>query len=403
MENTEYKLTEIAAIVSQYTTRTIKDYSLLGGDFGAIFFLYYYSLIDKYYEGKADEAIDRLFQLVSTQKLRLLNTYCNGLAGIGIGLHILEEEGFISGISDSLEDFDLFLEASLKREFIAKNTDFLHGIIGIGIYFIKRYPFIPERAGAQLALIADYLTQNAIVNEDNRQLKWMFESKDLKTGKTEIRSNISLSHGMASVILFLSRLIVQNILPDRISAIKQQLTMATDYIIDQQLDCKEYGSYFPSFSREEPLNGSRLAWCYGDLGIAVALWQVGGVLQRKDYKDFAIEVLRFAALHRRNLKENAVFDAGICHGAAGVGQIFYRMFKETGYTEFYDAYTYWKDITVRMGYHEDGLAGYKHFDASHMQWDNSTGLLEGVSGIGLFLLSEVKPDWDEVLLLNFRK
>lgn len=402
MGNAEHKRNEIAAVVSQHIEQSIKNYSLLGGNFGEIFFLYYYSLVDKSYEEKADNALDTLFHLISSQKQRLIHTYCNGLAGVGVGLHLLEEEGFLSGISDSLDDFDLYLETSLKREFQMENTDFLHGIIGIGFYFIKRHAFIPEKAETQLTLIMDYLAQIAMVDEANEQLKWQFESEDTETKEKKMRTNISLSHGMSSVILFLSRLVAKDILPERLPAIRQQLVWAANYIIAQQLDCEKQGSFFPVFSNEEFTGRSRLAWCYGDLGVAVALYQVGRVLQRKDYEEFAIKVLRHAALHRRDLTENAVFDAGICHGAAGVGQIFYRMFKQTGLKEFYEAYAYWKEIVVRMGYHKNGLAGYKHFNAAQMKWDDSTAVLEGIAGIGLFLLSEVNPDWDEVLLLNFR-
>lgn len=53
-----------------------------------------------------------------------------------------------------------------------------------------------------------------------------------------------------------------------------------------------------------------------------------------------------------------------------------------------------------MARFDDGLAGYK---ALHTEMENEYGILEGVAGIGLALLSyvtETEPTWDECLLLS---
>jgi lantibiotic modifying enzyme len=96
-----------------------------------------------------------------------------------------------------------------------------------------------------------------------------------------------------------------------------------------------------------------------------------------------------------------VQDAGMCHGATGGAQIIYLMYLATKLPELYDACLYWEKKTVEMGYHKDGIAGYKYFYKD--KWVNSTNLLTGVAGIGLSFMSEVNPDWDEVLLLSFKE
>jgi hypothetical protein len=51
------------------------------------------------------------------------------------------------------------------------------------------------------------------------------------------------------------------------------------------LDRKKFPSNFPSWIQEsEPLSGSRLAWCYGDLGISTALWQAAQSAGNKDWE-----------------------------------------------------------------------------------------------------------------------
>jgi lantibiotic biosynthesis protein len=65
-----------------------------------------------------------------------------------------------------------------------------------------------------------------------------------------------------------------------------------------------------------------------------------------------------------------------------------------------NASNYWYDQTLKMGSRNDGLAGYKFL--SQQGWANEYNLLEGVSGIGLSLLSFLDPSfsWDECLLIS---
>jgi len=58
-----------------------------------------------------------------------------------------------------------------------------------------------------------------------------------------------------------------------------------------------------------------------------------------------------------------------------------------------------------MAKFEDGLAGFKVYQAHDGKptWLNKYGLLEGVAGIGLAMLTyyyEMDPAWDECLLLS---
>lgn len=80
-------------------------YSLLGGDFGEVLFLYYYSRIDAGYERIADELLDKTFR--SIRYLPLVGTYCNGLSGFGYGLLMLEEAGFVEGAAEALPELDV--------------------------------------------------------------------------------------------------------------------------------------------------------------------------------------------------------------------------------------------------------------------------------------------------------
>jgi len=182
---------------------------------------------------------------------------------------------------------------------------------------------------------------------------------------------------------------------------------AVQYILAQEIDKDKYGSYFSNFALESApvIPKSRMGWCYGDLGIATVLYQAGKALKEESWINKALEILLFAATQRRNLEDNAVKDAGLCHGAAGIGHLFYRMWWDTKLPEFKAAADYWFDQTLKMATFEDGLAGFKAYEVyeEKPRWTNQYDLIIGVSGIGLAMLSyyhETEPTWDECLLLS---
>lgn len=67
------------------------------------------------------------------------------------------------------------------------------------------------------------------------------------------------------------------------------------------------------------------------------------------------------------------------------------------------AAAYWIEQTLDMAKFTDGLAGYKTWQGGVLGYETRYGLLEGIAGIGLVLLSyyyEIEPTWDECLLLS---
>jgi len=379
-------------------------YGLLGGKMGEILFFYYYSSINEKFKDLADTKLDKLIEDISEGNIYHASSFCNGFSGVGIGLHLLEEKGFIEGTDDMLDDLDDILTHTLIKDIAKNNYDFLHGAIGIGFYYLKHYKSNPVKSGENIKRIFDYLNISAVHDERTGGCKWIEIAKDLEDKNKIIRRyNLSLSHGMSSIIIFLSRILDKNIGGIDNTKVKELLERAITYIINQRIDYKIYGSYFPNIALEntETISKSRMAWCYGDLGIAMALWHGGKSLNRKDIAELAIEILLYSTT-RTDINDTLAFDAGLCHGAAGIGQIFYRMYKETQEPELLNAYNFWKAETISMLYHNDGIGGHKKFNSKDKIWENSSAVLEGSAGVGLFLLTEQDPDWDEILLLNFK-
>ena len=80
------------------------------------------------------------------------------------------------------------------------------------------------------------------------------------------------------------------------------------------------------------------------------------------------------------------------------------MYFNTNIPEFNDAANYWIEKTLKFAKFKDGFAGYKAWYPESKGGSKPViSLLEGISGIGLALLSNITEEesvWDECLLLS---
>ena len=372
------------------------NYGLLSGTSGISLFLSEYSKVcgnEKYQiaaKSFIEDAMDDVFN-----DARPLHTYCGGISGMIYLLSNFEKNNtFEYEISNDVYEY---LYSFLKIEIDNKHYDFLHGALGIMFCFITR----PQNAFANKVITKtlDFLNSSVIIDNTKKTAKWT--NKDIKNRE---EYNISLSHGMSSIVMILLK-IYQNIDFNKKYEVKQLIEKAINYILMQEIDHDKYGSFFPYIAIEssESLSKSRLAWCYGDLGIATTLYQAGITFDRQDWVTKSLEIFRFAAVWRRDLEGNMVNDACLCHGSSGIGHIFYRMWYNTKISEFKEAADYWFEKTLELATFEDGLEGYKIWNSITQSYEIGYGLLEGGAGIGLAMLSycyECEPFWDECLLLS---
>ena len=389
---------KIIEITQLLTTATISELGLLSGLGGQILVCSELSL-------KGIISKETLFHLHQALEEKLDGenftfTHCDGLAGIGWLYEYISQRKIVDYDTNTLlEDFDIYLEKALNGFMRQGNYDFLHGGVGVALYFATRVEKKKELAQV-LNNFLDDLERISKKQEDGT-IKWISHIWNTNS----LGYNISLSHGMSSIVAILSKL-------HKIEGIDKEKTEkllrgTVQYILTQEIDVDKFGSFFPNYALETipEISKSRLAWCYGDLGIATSLYQAGTVLKEQNWSNKAIEVLIYAATHRKNLDDNSVNDAGLCHGAAGIGHIFYRMWWNTRLPQFKEAADYWFEQTLKMAVFKDGLAGFKAFDApdGKPQWVNRYSLLEGIAGIGLAMLTyyyELEPEWDECLLLS---
>ena len=165
------------------------------------------------------------------------------------------------------------------------NYDYLHGGLGVVKYYCDDAEFVNRALEA--------LEQTA--EKGDRIYKW----KSSLGQDKGIGYNICLSHGMSSIVSVLSLLESEGINRERRDRI---IRHTCNYILSQEIDHVKYGAFFPSQSLEnnpgDDNHYSRLAWCYGDLGVATSLWQAGKALHNREWQEKALEVLRFSTSRR---------------------------------------------------------------------------------------------------------
>ena len=364
-----------------------KEIGLLRGEAGNILSLLYYSFL--YEDNKISlicyDRIERLLNKLNNSSISY--TYSRGLAGIGCFFCHIKEKHLIP-IEDHgfFEETDTILYKYLECNIRFDNYDFLHGYLGIAQYFLMRRKVKP------IKLILKLLGESAIFEED-KSVKW----KSNSTGN--LGYNLGLSHGMASIIVILSKVVAQNI---DIHIANPLLKGSIKFLLNNKFSSQKKISIFPNvcFDDDRETKNSRLAWCYGDLGIARALWISGKVLLSSELQSEAIQLFE-KNMQRKEYDMTSIIDAGLCHGSAGVAHLYNRMYLETGINDFNISAKYWMDDLINKANFTDGLAGYKSFYGKY-GWKRELGFLEGISGILLTLMSYHKHslDWDELLLIS---
>ena len=275
------------------------------------------------------------------------------------------------------------------------NYDFLHGAIGAGVYMIERID--KNDTLSSLEIIVRLLKESSVPT--NTGISW---SSPALSGKCN-SFDLGLAHGIPGIIAFLSMLMRLEL--KRFNNAQDLIRGSVDFILSNENPNPQLFGFFPH--QVSPGNGkpskSRLAWCYGDLGIAVALWLAGETLFDSSLKEKAIDIC-LKTTERKCYKETRIIDAGICHGSSGVAHIYNRMYYYTDLKEFKDAANFWIEKTIEIGCFDDGIAGFKTWNSpDYGGWQAEYGLLDGVAGIGLALsshLSEKEPTWDRFLLLS---
>ena len=304
---------------------------------------------------------------------------------------------------DACEGIDRVLADHVGRAPWLRDFDVVNGLAGLAAYALERLPSLSARR--VLERVVARLEELAEPAGDG--LAWRTPPARLASERTDGRThgpfNLGVAHGVPGVLAALAAAHEAGVESERTARL---LEGGTRWLLAQRL-LAGAGAWFPhSVGSDASSEPSRLAWCYGDLGIAATLHLVARVLPRPEWDAVAVEIARDAA--RRSRADGAVRDAGVCHGAAGIAQLFHRLGRGLGDPELMDATRRWLGDLLDRRDPSLGAAGFPAWgpaDDGRWGWSEERGLLSGVSGVGLVLLGALEPalmGWDRTLLVSTR-
>jgi len=393
------KIRAIAHSVYADRNNTSKGSGLLGGYAGAALFFAYLTIAcpEGPYEAITLEYLEKMSDALADRQLP--HHLSNGIAGIAFVFQHLRNIGLLNSSEDiGLGALDESIINGAEQDFTTGNWDPLHGLVGLGIYFLERYKETGEHKN--LERIVDQLHALAITGKGGKV--WVTPGLRHYSGDNY---NFGMAHGMPGLLSFLAGVYPLGI---RRRMIEELIPSCCTFLSDHyQEEGKFYG--FPASIELKPESRalpSRHGWCYGDLGMAMALIHCGKALSRKDWVLLGARI----ALKTTHIPFEAARcdDASFCHGAIGLVHQYNRLYRSTQETRLKVAADKWLTLMNEHYYSPDSYPGgyaCKQYDKATGSYRNLPcyGLLEGISGIGLVLLScdgSIQPDWDIIFQTN---
>ena len=332
---------------------------------------------------RLEQALDRLGNHASSPAL------FGGFAGVGWTLSHLEDR-LLESEDASDQAVEQALLELLKQPLWAGPYDLVHGLVGFGVYALETLP----RPGAKhlLERVVHHLGATAVEGPEgffwHSAPQWLPPHQRRAAPQGHV--DMGLAHGVPGVVALLAAIATQEIAPRRV---RDLLDGTVAWLLAQaRKDELSAQSAFPHFLVPglEP-EASRLAWCYGDLGIALALESAARVAHRADWREEALSLALEAS--GRTPAQGRVEDAGLCHGAAGVGHLLHHMYRDTGNDELGAAARRWLRTALDLRRPDRGVGGYQAWAPSRGGWIDDRSWLTGAAGVGLALLSAVTP-WE---------
>ncbi len=378
----------------------VTQIGLLGGKAGITLLFAYLSKAfpEKNYLQVTLDYLDELSDSLSNEELNY--NMSAGVTGIAFVFQHLRNLGILDNEDDlNLSELDEFIAQGVEQDFRTANWDPLHGMTGLGIYFLERNKETGDKK--YLETIVDHLAAMRIVVGTHKV--WITRG----FGKySNDNYNFGMAHGMPGILSFLAQVHERGI---RQTEIVEIISSSLSYLLQHEYTDNVY--CFPLSIDVEPKKetekpNSRLAWCYGDLCVAIALIHCGSALGNEEWKNKGIEVALKTT--RRTFENSGCIDAPFCHGSVGLVHLYHRLYNLTKNETFKITSEKWLDITYKEYYKPgEGAGGYyfRSFNEEQNIYEfiPQYSLLEGSAGIALVylsLLNDITPDWDKTFLTN---
>jgi lantibiotic modifying enzyme len=301
---------------------------------------------------------------------------------------------------DACEAIDEALELYLQHRPWKHPYDLTAGLVGVGVYALERLP----RAAAVRVLngVVTGLDDSSHRRRDG--IAWRSDPAwlpPLDRPEPPMPWNLGLAHGIPGVIALLGRVVEQPVAKAIHPRARKLLRGSVEWLLAQRLPTGTGGHFPDAIGRGLPREPARVAWCYGDLGVSVALLTAARALGKPEWERTAIAIAVDAG--RRPAHRTGVVNPWLCHGAAGVTLIFQRLAELTGDRRFAEAYHRW--LARLFATSEEAIGGgtARRLGGKGHPRALRRGFLSGWAGVALVLAEALRPSpfrWDRALLVR---
>jgi hypothetical protein len=353
-------------------------------------------------EARFSQRLDDAFKRASTTPTTA--SLYGGFTGLAWAAEVIDRL-----LDPGAEDLNDGIDEALLRLLSAPRLsysphDLVIGVTGIGVYALERYP--RAQAVECLRRVVQHLSASA--SHDGNGIYWltppegMLNPEDRKQFPSG-RVDLGVPHGIGGAVALLGAICGLGVeQPTTRRLVQGAVSWLTAHSIPTAA-----GPTFPIWVAPgfEPTR-ARCAWCYGDPGLAAALFLAGCGIGDTGLQAEAVALACRAA--QRPMEHTGVVDASFCHGASGLAHIYNRLYQATGEPILKRAAVRWLERTLE--YYRAAAAGKSNSwvlgtpDPRTGPW---TGLdiVDGAAGIALVLLAAatpVEPSWDRMFLVSAR-
>jgi hypothetical protein len=353
----------------------------------------------------------------------------DGLAGLGFSAALLaggrpRYGGLLASVDDAITAAATPRSAELAkaRGLPVAEWDLISGITGVGVHLLGRRE-LPAQRDALEQVLAALVALASDDGGDGEPPRWATPAEALYKNLRELTPagnvNCGLSHGVPGPVALMSLALEAGV---EVRGQADALRRTADWVAAQALP----GRFGPEWPAAVPLrDGARPAtaehttaaappardhaapalpgWCYGNAGVARALWLGSRALGDPALAKTALDAVRQALARQR--AERPLTAPTLCHGTAGLAQVSLRIAAESGDPDVTGGA---RDLCLELidGFDPDAPLGYRDVTSGRgeprMAVDDPT-FLAGAAGTALVLLAAAgdhDPEWDRALLLS---